>query len=253
MKQRIQIQGLTVFYSVCGEGTPLLFLHGWGCNKEIFARLQQELSDTHTVYSLDFPGFGESTPPNEVWGVDAYTSFVEEFIAQLNIQSPVLLGHSFGGRVSILYGSRNTNLKKIVLIDAAGVKPKRSLAYYAKVYSYKCMKNTLLFCFGKEKGGALLEKYRGSSGSSDYAAAQGIMRPILSKVVNEDLQHVMPKIQVPTLLIWGAEDSATPLSDAQVMERLIPDAGLVKFDGVGHYSFLERPVETQLIIRNFVK
>ena len=246
------IQGIQTAYTVCGEGEPLLFLHGWGCNKAIFARLQQELSDTYTVYSLDFPGFGETPPPNEVWGVDAYTSFVEDFIANLGLINPVLLGHSFGGRVSILCGSRNTNLRKIILIDAAGVKPKRSLKYYLKVYSYKMVKNTLLFCFGEKKGQALLEQYRGQSGSSDYSAAQGIMRPILSRVVNEDLKCEMPKIKVPTLLLWGTADTATPIQDAYLMEKLIPDAGLVKFEGASHYSFLDCPVETHIIIKNFL-
>lgn len=249
----MEVQGLQASYSVCGAGDPILLLHGWGCNKEIFARLQQELSDSYRVYSLDFPGFGESTPPEEVWGVDAYTSFVETFVSQLGLQKPVMVGHSFGGRVCILYASRNENVKKVILVDAAGLKPKRSLSYYTKVYSYKLSKKVLNLCLGKERAAALLERMVSKGGSSDYGAAKGIMRPILSRVVNEDLKSVMPNINVPTLLMWGTEDTATPLRDAQTMERLIPNAGLVEFKGVGHYSFLERPVETQLIIRNFLQ
>ena len=76
---------------------------------------------------------------------------------------------------------------------------------------------------------------------------------ILSKCVNEDLKHVMPLIKAPTLLIWGENDTATPLSDAKTMEKLIPDAGLVSFPGCGHYSFLDNPVGYKAVIKEFLK
>ena len=80
-----------------------------------------------------------------------------------------------------------------------------------------------------------------------------MMRAILSKCVNEDLKHVMPLIKAPTLLIWGENDTATPLSDAKTMEKLIPDAGLVSFPGCGHYSFLDNPVGYKAVIKEFLK
>ena len=79
------------------------------------------------------------------------------------------------------------------------------------------------------------------------------MRSILSRVVNEDLCHLMPSIKAPTLLIWGENDTATPLRDARRMERLIPDAGLVSFPGCGHYSFLDNPVQFAAVLRSFLK
>ena len=75
----------------------------------------------------------------------------------------------------------------------------------------------------------------------------------MSKCVNEDLKHVMPKIKAPTLLVWGVEDTATPLSDAKIMEKLIPDAGLVAFDNCGHYSFLDNPIGFKAVIKSFFK
>ena len=95
-------------------------------------------------------------------------------------------------------------------------------------------------------------RYRAKVGSSDYSSASPMMRAILSKVVNEDLTGVMPGISCPTLLIWGANDTATPLSDAKTMEKLIPDAGLVSFDGVGHYSFLENPFQFAAVLKSFL-
>ena len=91
------------------------------------------------------------------------------------------------------------------------------------------------------------------SGSSDYAQASPRMRAILSKCVNEDLKSVMPDIKAPTLLIWGEQDTATPLSDAKVMEKLIPEAALVPFSGCGHYSFLDNPVQFGAVLESFLK
>ena len=235
-----------------GEGEPVLLLHGWGCTGEIFKHIASVLSTAYTTYSFDFPGFGASGEPTEVWGVEKYTQMVEAFVKENGIERPALMGHSFGGRVSIVFASRN-EVSRLVLVDAAGVKPKRPLKYYWKVYTFKAMKwlcNTFL---PKEKAQAIIDSRRKGAGSSDYNNASPMMRAILSKVVNEDLTHLMPAIKAPTLLFWGNLDTATPLSDAKTMERLIPDAGLVVAHGTGHFSFLENQGLFTAVIKNFFK
>lgn len=252
MEKTLHIDGVEFHYTVEGEGNPIVLMHGWGCNHTTLASVENVLLPGMKVYNVDFPGFGSSTEPETVWGVEEYTRLIEQFIKAEDIENPIMLGHSFGGRVGILYSSRNI-VKKLILVDAAGVKPRRSLKYYVKVYSYKIVKHLLPLLFGKNKGQELLDKYRGKSGSSDYNNSSPKMRAILSKVVNEDLKHVMPSIKCPTLLIWGKNDTATPLRDAQIMEKLIPDAGLVAFDGVGHYSFLENPYQFAAVLKSFLK
>ena len=235
-----------------GEGEPVLLLHGWGCTGEIFKHIASVLSTAYTTYSFDIPGFGASGEPTEVWGVEKYTQMVEAFVKENGIERPALMGHSFGGRVSIVFASRN-EVSRLVLVDAAGVKPKRPLKYYWKVYTFKAMKwlcNTFL---PKEKAQAIIDSRRKGAGSSDYNNASPMMRAILSKVVNEDLTHLMPAIKAPTLLFWGNLDTATPLSDAKTMERLIPDAGLVVAHGTGHFSFLENQGLFTAVIKNFFK
>lgn len=252
MDKNLHIDGVDFHYTVAGEGVPIVLMHGWGCNHTTLASIENTLLPGMKVYNVDFPGFGTSSEPSEVWGVEEYTRLIEHLVKHEEIDTPVLLGHSFGGRVGILYASRN-KVNKLILVDAAGVKPKRSVKYYVKVYSYKAMKHLLPLILGKEKGQKMLDKYRGKSGSSDYNNSTPKMRAILSKVVNEDLKHVMPRIKCPTLLIWGKNDTATPLKDAQVMEKLIPDAGLVAFDGTGHYSFLENPYRFAAVLKSFLK
>lgn len=252
MEKQLNINNATFNYSVEGEGLPVILMHGWGCNLTTLASIQNILTPFFKVYNVDFPGFGKSTEPDFVWGVEEYTQLMEEFIKRENINNPIMLGHSFGGRVGILYASRN-EVRKLILVDAAGIKPRRTLKYYYKVYTYKLVKHSLPILFGKAKAEELLNKYRAKAGSSDYSQASQTMRAILSKVVNEDLKYVMPSIKCPTLLIWGTEDTATPISDARKMNKLIPDSGLVEFKGVGHYSFLDNPYQFRAVINNFLE
>lgn len=251
MELSTDIDGLRLTYDVSGDGNPLILMHGWGCDHSTVASIAAVASRSHKVYNLDLPGFGRSEEPPAVWGVDDYTRFVEKFAAKMGIERPVLAGHSFGGRISILFASRN-DVDRVVLIDAAGVKPRRSLRYYLKVYSFKLSKVVARMVYGREKAEARIERMRSRKGSADYAAASPVMRRILSKAVNEDLRSVMPRIKAPTLLVWGENDTATPMRDARIMERLIPDAGLVSFKGCGHYSFLDNPVQFAAVINSFL-
>lgn len=170
---------------------------------------------------------------------------------KLGLSNPVLLGHSFGGRVGILFASRR-EVSKLILVDAAGIKPRRKPSYYIKVYSFKLMKMLMKLRYGAEGAKKRIEAERARRGSADYAAASPMMRSILSKCVNEDFKSALPSIKAPTLLIWGENDTATPLGDAKTMERLIPDAGLVSFPGCGHYSFLDNPVQFAAVLRSFL-
>ena len=251
MKKTIQLSGLNFHYTVQGEGAPIILMHGWGCNLTTLQSVEKVAMENHKVYNVDFPGFGESHEPSQVWGVEEYTQLIEQFVKAENIENPILLGHSFGGRVGILYSSRN-KVNKLILVDAAGVKPRRSLKYYFKVYTYKLGKKLMPLMYGKERAQQRIEAMRAKRGSSDYNNASPMMRAILSKVVNEDLKDKMPLIKAPTLLIWGENDTATPLRDAKIMERLIPNAGLVSFPGCGHYSFLDNPFQFAAVLRSFL-
>ena len=237
--------GIRLHYEDCGEGHPILLLHGWGCNATTFNAIRPFLEARFRVLTVDFAGFGQSDEPSEVWGVEEYTRSIEALAQAEDVENPILIGHSFGGRVSIVYSSRN-KVQKVMLVDAAGVKPKRSLNYYRKVYTFKLIKKLLPLFVGKARAEKIIEQRRAKAGSSDYSQASPKMRAILSKVVNEDLCHLMPKIVAPTLLFWGENDTATPLADAKKMEKLIPDAGLVTVTGAGHFAFLEN---TPLFLR----
>ena len=246
------VNGLRVNCRVDGEGegrSAVLILEGWGTNTDVYASIATLLAKKYTVYTLDFPGFGKSEEPKEVWDVGAYADFTASFIRQMGFESLILIGHSFGGRVIFKLHEKELpcKIEKIVLIDSAGVKPEDTFKKKCRRVRYKfCRK--MLEIFAPKK----VEAYRLKKSSADYRAASPMMREVLKKTVNEDLQHLFPKVTAPTLLIWGKNDTATPLSDAKKMEKAIPDAGLVEMDG-GHFSFLDSPALFERVMTSFFK
>lgn len=247
MEKEIIIRGCKINYDETGLGKTIIMLHGWGCDHSIFITLQNYLKARFRILSIDLPGFGKSETPVAVLGIEDYADIITEFIEKLNIKNPVLIGHSFGGRVAIILGARKKT-EKLILIDSAGIKPKRKISYYLRVYLYKLLKN-----IGKIKVLTFfVDKMKDNLGSKDYKSASGIMRQILVKVVNSDLREYLPEILSPTLLLWGNKDTVTPVEDAYILGKLIKDAGVVVFENCGHYSFLEKPMETNIIIENFL-
>lgn len=235
-----EINGLNINYIIEGEGKPIIVLHGWGANINTVLSIVNALKDRYKVYAIDLPGFGKSQEPQEVIGSFEYAEIISKFMEKEKIEKASFIGHSFGGKLSIILGSKYPELvNKIVLIDSAGLIPKRGPKYYIKVYSFKALrfiyKNLFFWIKDEEK----MEKFYKRFGSDDYQDASGIMRKILVRVVNENLKPLLKDIKAPTLLIWGDEDDATPLYMGKIMEKEIPDSGLVVLEGTGHYSYLD--------------
>lgn len=250
----ICIDGLNIEYTSTGSGDiPVLLLHGWGSSFDVYKGIMTALSDRCTLYALNFPGCGKSDTMEKPWDLDDYCSLVLKFIKALDIKNPILIGHSHGGRVSLkLAATKAFAVPKIVLLDAAGLIPKKSMRQKMRARSFKIIKGALSVPLWKNKTEGLLNKARAHYGSADYNAAPEVLRKTLVSLVNTDLRDIIPNIECPTLLIWGENDTATPLEDAKIIEKLIPDAGLCVIKGTGHYSFCERPYEAHAILRSFI-
>ncbi|MGN0486941.1 MAG: alpha/beta fold hydrolase [Acutalibacteraceae bacterium] len=248
------IDSLNINYICRGEGDPVLLLHGWGSNIKLFENTINILAQKYQVLAMDMPGFGESDEPKEPWSVDDYVDFVLKFLQDYSFEKITLLGHSFGGRVIIKLCARELpfEVEKVILLDSAGVKPKKTFSQKAKQGIYKATKNIYSSAAVQKLFPDALENLRRRNGSADYNAASPVMRQTLVKVVNEDLTDLMPHVKAPTLLIWGRNDDATPLSDGQLMEKLMPEAALVVFDGAGHYSFLDCQAQYSRVLASFM-
>lgn len=238
----INIDGLNINYICEGEGECIVLLHGWGSNITLFADMIELLKTKYKVIAPDMPGFGMSDEPKTPWTVGDYVDFVIKFLSHFDVKSVSFLGHSFGGRVIIKMFERENlpfDIPKIVLADSAGVKPRKSLTQKLKTYVYKTGKKILMSKPVQKLFPDIIDTLTPKVGSADYRAASPMMRRTMINVVNEDLTPLFCKVTPPTLLVWGENDTATPVSDADIMERLMPDAGKVVLKNCGHYSFID--------------
>lgn len=245
------INGQSISYQETGQGQPFVILHGWGCNKELFSFMHHHLDKRFRVISIDLPGFGESDEPKEVWGSFDYAENICAFLKEISAENPIVFGHSFGGRVLLAMASK-MKYDKMILTGSAGLIPKRPLSYYVKVYRFKTMKWIYLHTPLKKMYPDWLENKRKNSGSADYRSASEQMKKIMVKVVNEDLTKEIAEIAVPTILLWGTKDTATPLEDGKKMEKLLKDGALIPLENGTHYAILEQQNKCLSIIDAFV-
>ena len=252
-----ELNGALVYYEDCGQGKPLLALHGWGGQVNSFLPLIREFQKTRRVVALDFPGHGQSSEPPEPWSVTEYAQMTARFIRELGIEGCDIAAHSFGARVAILLAATYPELVgRMILTGAAGIKKPQTGGATMKQRVYKglrgavnLMDKTRLFGDLPEKGReALVQKF----GSADYKALTPEMRKTFVKIISQDLTDELPRIKAPTLLYWGAEDTETPLWMGKMMEEKIPDAGLVVQEGAGHFAYLEHNQAFLRIAKNFL-
>lgn len=249
----VTIDGLKINYTEEGQGIPVLLLHGWGSSNAVYSGIINTLKGRCRLVAPDFPGCGDSDTMREPWTLETYADFVLKFIKAVNLENPIMMGHSHGGRVTLYMTAKSmVNPPKIVLLDAAGLIPKKSAKQKFRAKSFKAIKSVLTLPVIKNYSEGLLDKARRHYGSADYNNAPEVLRKTLVSLVNTDLRDILPDIKCPSLLIWGENDTATPLEDAKTIEKLIPDAGLCVIKGTGHYSFVERPFEAHAILNSFI-
>lgn len=225
----------------------MVLLHGWGQSSELMMPIFEYFKQNYRVINIDFPGFGHSDDLKTAWGVGDYTDFLYRFLTELGIENPILVAHSFGARVALLFASKYQT-KQLVLTGAAGIKPRLSLATKSKIRAYKMAKKIVALP-GLKKYEDKVKRY---FGSEDYKNTSGYKRQSFVKIVNEDLTPILSKILAPTLLIWGDQDDSTPLWMGQLMEKLIPDSGLVIFEDDDHYAYFHQIKRFNHIVEVFV-
>ena len=254
-----KIDGADINYEVFGQdgGITVLLLHGWGASIEAMASIWRFLDNQrkYKIYVIDFPGeSNKSSVPPTVWGVPEYGEMVKKFIEENKIEKPNVIAHSFGGRVTIYLASKYQALfDKIILTDAAGVKPKMTFKKFINRYKFKFGKFILNTFTKKEIRDKKLQEYRDKHSSPDYKALKSdVMRETFKKVINLDLTPNLKDITRPTLLIWGENDIDTPVYMAKTMEKNIKDSGLVILKDAKHFSYIDKINEYNVIVDNFL-
>jgi len=236
-----RVLGVDINYIEYGEGDDIVLLHGWGQNIQMMKPVGDKLKG-HIII-LDLPGYGESTEPPNVWTIYDYVECVHEFLNSIGVKNPIMMGHSFGGKISLAYASKY-KVKKLVLFASPFKKGIEKMPLKTKIL--KAAKKI-----------PLLNKLEGFAkkhiGSTDYKNASEMMRKILVETVNLDIREDVKKIKCPTFIFWGTNDEAVPVEDAKELESLIPDAGLVIYEGCTHYAYLEMLPQVIKVIRIFLE
>lgn len=238
---KTKFRDIYINYEVLGkEGDWIVFLHGWGGSIESFKIVAQQFENTNRCLLFDFPPFGESEEPYEVWNNDSYVALLQHFLEKLKIKSCHIIAHSFGGRVAIKFASRyNESVKKIILVDSAGIKPHFSPKKFIRIQRYKLAKKLGL----KTK----------DFSSPDYKKLSALMKKTFVNIIGEDLSPLLKAITSPTLIIFGKDDKETPLYMAKKLNKKIKDSALIVFENCEHFAYLEDFYRFIAISKSFLK
>lgn len=242
------INGSKIYYQKVGKGKDLVMLHGWGQDVSTFWPDIEFLKDNFSLWLLDLPGFGKSDNPNQAFGSKDYAQVLEKFIKQERIDKPILLGHSYGGKISIKFASLYPSLiSKLILVGASGIKPALSFKTVLIYPLAKIVHYLIPDIFNLK---SLLRKKFYRRIESDYENA-GIMKDTLIETIKEDLTADLRRINIQTLVLWGDKDRAVPLKYGKLMYRLIKDSKLVVFEDKGHFLHVHDPERFAYYVKDF--
>ncbi len=222
-------------YRCFGQGVPIVFLHGWGGNGNSMLAIAKSFFVTNKVVLVDFE---LDKVPSTSLGLDDYVDDVRNILNSLGIVDAYFVCHSFGGRVGVRLTARYPHLSRgLVLIDTAGLKPRRGIKYYCRIILHKTLK--------KLRG-------KGLQGSVDYKNLSPAQKATFVRIVNDFTDRDLEDIRSPTLILWGDRDRDTPLYMARRYKRRLKNATLKVFKGAGHYSYLDKTVQTVLEIKAYI-
>jgi pimeloyl-ACP methyl ester carboxylesterase len=256
----LEIQGLRIAYELKGQGPPLVLLHGALSDSRIWRWNSNVLSGNFTVLAWDAPGCGRSDDPPESFRLPDYADVLAELIQSLNLQNPHILGLSFGGGLALeLYRQYPEIPKSLILVSAyAGWAGSLS-----PVEVETRLNNGLrqLKMAPEEVVDSWIPTLFSESVPSDFVGkVKAIMRDfhpegmrtMLHSFAEADLREVLPKIKIPTLLLYGEDDIRSPLEVAEKLHSNIKTSKLVVIPGTGHVVNIETPAAFNTIVKRFI-
>lgn len=245
---------VSIYYEKHGvKQKTILILPGWGNTRTTFTNIINFFKDNYTIYIIDYPGFGNSPIPEKELTIYDYANIIRDFLDEMQIKNPIIIAHSFGGRIAtLLTGYYKEKIDKIIMIDVASIKPRKSLKALFKQTTYKILKK-LTHLLPKLKQEYYHQKLLKIFASTDYQNLPNKMHKTFKNIVNENLVYYLKNIESETLLLWGKLDKDTPLKDGYKMNNLIKNSALIIFPKGNHFSYLQYPYLTNQIINEFIK
>ena len=255
-EKTVQVFGQKIVYYEAGQGSNVILIHGLGADASSWMMNISALSEKHHVLALDQIGFGQSSKPLVDYKIGTFVDFLQEFMRVLSIPKASLVGNSLGGWIAADFAARHPEMvEKLILVDAAGVKQegevkipidlnpstlegtRRVLEYIA--YDHRWVNDQLV-------RQVFEKRLRNSDGYTIERVLAGAFTG------NQFLDDKLGFIHAPTLIVWGQNDGLTPLSMGERFQKGIPGAKLVVFDQCGHIPQMEKPVEFNRTLIEFL-
>lgn len=237
------------FVSVISNSKPnLVFLHGWGGSWQSWYPILESLKTDYNLYALDLPG-SVPNPISKPYHLSNFASYVNNYLKKNKVKNPILIGHSFGGAIACQIAiDKKIPISKMILVDTASIRHPYSPTQKIKHQLIGHLKK--FFPFAKN----FYYKISGLQ-NSDYAAIKNnpILQQTFKNIIQQDLSPFLSQIKIPTLIVWGKNDSDTPLSDGLTIQKLVPKSTLKIIKNAGHFSYLDN--QTQFIheINQFIQ
>ncbi|NQV14439.1 alpha/beta hydrolase [bacterium] len=267
-EQSFNFRGHNVVYIDSGSGPPLVFLHGQASDLLNFDPVFSLFDSEFRVIAVDYPGFGKSDKPEISFSEDFMVDMLDSLFEVTNIESATLIGHSYGGYISMLYGSaRPDRVNSMVLISPAGIQKFNSFmsAAMRKGFTVEAIMKTSLR--------KAMQNYHNSSvnwspdmetyalrrvallteGGEEYRSYAHAMVQAMELMLNTSVRDRIGAQALPTLILWGTKDPLIPLKVAQETLQFIPGAQLETIEKCGHFPMLEYPLEFHRIVEAFLK
>ena len=240
---------MSIYYEKYNDkNKSIIILPGWGNTRKTFDCIINYFKSNYTVYIFDYPGWGNSKIPKKELTIYDYAETIKKFIIKNKINNPIIIAHSFGGRIaSILETYYKIKIDKMILIDIAGIKPKKTIKKYIREKIYKLLKRIFK---NNEKA---KKKLFSIFASTDYQELPKEMHKTFKNIINEDLTKYFKHIQSECLLIWGKLDTATPIKDGYKISKLIKNSAIIIYPNGNHFPYIQYPEQTNKIIECFLK
>lgn len=248
----VVVDGLLTHYELNGKGKLVLLLHGWGDGIKSWAGLRAALSRGYQVLAVDLPGFGASQAPKEPWNLDNYAHFIKALLGKLELDQPyAAIGHSNGGAVVIRAISLGAvHPQKLVLLAASGVRAQNRPRALVLSSLAKTGKAATIWLPRRHRQ-ALRERLYHAAGSDMLVMPE--LQQTYKRIIRQDVQADAATITIPTLLVYGADDTATPISHGRRYEKLIKNSRLLMVPDAGHFLHLDRPEQVRDLVEEFLK
>lgn len=254
-QRKVKINSVILGFEESGRGAPVVFLHGWGTLasssfhpllRALESYCRQHSCQNMHLLNIDLPGFGSSSTPHGVWGLQQYADVIHKLLKYLRLPKAIIVSHSFGGQVSLeLARTHPSSVKALVLISPAAIREKGLRSRFFQFVSSSVGSVLSKNSWARRRIGRLL-------GSRDYKQASAQMKKIMKKVLSQDLREEVREIALPCLLLWGLQDRITPPRQGYELYLRLPHSRMITINEARHSPHITHPSQVIKHVVDFI-